>query len=230
MVPAAACPVMAHYWRLSEHGTVALSAGRAVFLNVAADRYAMLPPPLNAPFIAWLNDPARPLDADCRDSLCRLLGLDHDAAILPEPVPVTIPLQLETGCLPSVASGLGTALAAARTVRRAERMLKTRPFADNLARRRALLAMGRDADPVAILARAGRFWSVRHLAPVRRVCLLDSLALLDWLAPRLGGVELVFGVTALPFGAHCWVQTRDALLGDAPDTIGRYAPILHLSA
>jgi hypothetical protein len=41
-------------------------------------------------------------------------------------------------------------------------------------------------------------------------------------------VQLVFGVTAYPFGAHCWVQTRHALLGDPPDTIGRYAPILHL--
>ena len=38
----------------------------------------------------------------------------------------------------------------------------------------------------------------------------------------------MFGVTAYPFGAHCWVQTREALLGDEPDTIGRYAPILHL--
>ena len=53
--------IMAVYWRLDTDVTVAVSAGRAVFLDVASDRYAMLPPHLDAYFAAWLAEPAGPM-------------------------------------------------------------------------------------------------------------------------------------------------------------------------
>ena len=62
--------------------------------------------------------------------------------------------------------------------------------------------------------------------PVARSCLLDSLALLDWLGDQAGHARLVFGVRLDPFGADCWLQTGRVLLTDAPDTANRFAPVL----
>ena len=71
-------PAMATYWRLNADVTVALSAGRAVFLDIARDRYIMLPPPLNAMFVAWLGAPAGPMPEACLAALAARLGFEGE--------------------------------------------------------------------------------------------------------------------------------------------------------
>lgn len=223
-------PAMATYWRLNADVTVAVSAGRAVFLDIARDRYIMLPPPLNAVFVEWLGGPAEPMPEACLATLAARLGFEGEEQCRAQPISLTVPSDVPGTNLPRVRAGLGEALGVATAVIRARRMLRKMPLHINLEHRRSGLERpaGRVADPQATAVKAAVYHAVRHLAPVRRVCLLDSLALVDWLGEDLEAVQLVFGVTAYPFGAHCWVQTRHALLGDPPDTIGRYAPILHL--
>lgn len=229
-IRASARPTMATYWRLNADVTVAVSAGRAVFLDIARDRYIMLPPPLNAVFVDWLGGPATPMPEACLSALGARLGFEGEDRRPARAISLAIPCDVPGAMLPRVRPGLGEALGVAAAVIRAQHILHKKPLRANLEHRRSALERPahRVADRQAIAAKAAVYHAVRHLAPVRRVCLLDSLALVDWLGEDLQAVQLVFGVTAYPFGAHCWVQTRHALLGDPPDTIGRYAPILHL--
>uniref|UniRef100_B0T9D7 Microcin J25-processing protein McjB C-terminal domain-containing protein n=1 Tax=Caulobacter sp. (strain K31) TaxID=366602 RepID=B0T9D7_CAUSK len=69
--------------------------------------------------------------------------------------------------------------------------------------------------------RASRAW-----APIEPICLLDSLALLDFLHRRGLYPHIVFGVIRQPFAAHCWVQADDVVLNDRLDHVGEYTPIL----
>jgi hypothetical protein len=224
---------MAVYWRLGEDVTVAVSAGRAVFLDVARDRYAMLPRAQNATFVDWLDEPHAPMPPECCSALEGRVDLGPGGRLALRRVSLAIPCEVPGTRLPEVRTGWRDAVAVARTVIRAKRLLGRQPLRSNLEHRGRALQYRRPCQPVfdreATLSRAAVYHAVRHLAPARRVCLLDSLALVDWLGDELEGVQLVFGVTAYPFGAHCWVQTRQELLGDEPDTIGRYAPILHFS-
>lgn len=224
---------MSSYWRLSDALTVTIAAGRAIFLDVRRDRYAMLPPATNRALVAWLSVPDLDLPADCRTALERQFGFVPDATVAPQPVTVAPANAVPGVRLPRARYRWTDIIGVARTVIRARRGLDTRPLHVNLDRRRARLAAfaasnGASLDRSLILRRASIFQAARPLAPVPRICLLDALALIDWLAGAAAGAQLIFGVTAYPFGAHCWVQADDMLLGDAPDVVSRYAPILHL--
>lgn len=68
-----------------------------------------------------------------------------------------------------------------------------------------------------------------HLRPyyVRKyLCLYDSLALIEFLAHYRLFPTWVFGVTAEPFGAHCWVQGKDRILNDTTDYVRTFTPIM----
>jgi hypothetical protein len=59
-------------------------------------------------------------------------------------------------------------------------------------------------------------------------CLLHSLALLEFLAHYGLFVQWVFGVRAVPFTAHCWLQQGSVLINDLPQRAGYLTPILVL--
>ncbi len=71
-----------------------------------------------------------------------------------------------------------------------------------------------------------------HLRPLfytaRDACLLDSLALLRFLAANGVYAEWVFGVRTAPFRAHCWVQHGAVVFNDRPDRVRQYSPILRV--
>lgn len=69
------------------------------------------------------------------------------------------------------------------------------------------------------------FRRVRPYVPLSPVCLLDSLALLRFLARRGLRADLVFGVTGAPFSAHCWLQAGDTILNDTLGNVESYTPI-----
>lgn len=66
----------------------------------------------------------------------------------------------------------------------------------------------------------------RRTIPVSRICLLDSLALIDFLARHRHFPELVVGVTLFPFAAHCWVQSGEWALNEKTDLAASFTPIL----
>ena len=57
------------------------------------------------------------------------------------------------------------------------------------------------------------------------MCLLDSIALVRFLARRGLYAQLVFGVTDDPFSAHCWVQAGDLVLNDTVGDVSAHTPI-----
>jgi len=59
-------------------------------------------------------------------------------------------------------------------------------------------------------------------------CMQHSLALSEFLALYGFFPEWVFGVTAAPFSAHCWLQHESVVLNDTAGNVSRYAPILVL--
>lgn len=57
-------------------------------------------------------------------------------------------------------------------------------------------------------------------------CLFDSFALAEFLSVFGVGLSVVFGIRLRPFGAHCWVQDRDAVLNDSVDHVSCFTPIM----
>jgi hypothetical protein len=72
----------------------------------------------------------------------------------------------------------------------------------------------------------GAFNALRPLYPRSYLCLFDSLALLEFLAGSQLFPNVVFGVVADPFQAHCWVQQGSTILNDDLERVRRYRPIL----
>jgi len=108
--------------------------------------------------------------------------------------------------------------------------LRTQSFSRNLA---GILRRQHDAtssdvayDAVYASKLVALFMVLRPLYPRPYLCLFDSLALLEFLAGRRLFPNLVFGVVADPFQAHCWVQKGSVILNDDLERIRRYKPIL----
>jgi len=70
------------------------------------------------------------------------------------------------------------------------------------------------------------FEGLRLFYPRSYLCLFDSLALIHFLA-RFGVFpDWVFGVTADPFEAHCWVQSGNVVLNDTVERVAAFTPIM----
>lgn len=59
-----------------------------------------------------------------------------------------------------------------------------------------------------------------------RVCLFDSLSLYYFCSFYGVRTKIIFGVTADPFEAHCWIQSGQLVLNDAPLNTKRFIPIM----
>ena len=72
------------------------------------------------------------------------------------------------------------------------------------------------------------FDRLRWYYPRSYLCLFDSLALIHFLA-RFGMFpDWVFGVTADPFEAHCWVQAGNVVLNDTVERVSAFTPIMSI--
>jgi hypothetical protein len=78
----------------------------------------------------------------------------------------------------------------------------------------------------ALAERLPRLLLARALLPAPHSCLLDSFMLRNLLARRRLSSEIVVGVQATPFKAHCWVEAGGYVLNDDPDMLQRFTPIL----
>ena len=206
---------------------VAHFADCAIVLDIEADRYWQVPARLALAIARVAQPVAEPIAAQ---DLARLeaLGLLVRGAPSAKPrlrastVPVTVSAldtrSPDANAAAFVASVLWYAArgwVAVRTVRLARLLMaieRRRPTA-----RSATVDLG-------VLARA--FVRYRRLLPIEPVCLADSLGFLA-MAARYGHYpNLVFGVTAHPFSAHCWVQAGETVLNDSIDHVTAFTPIL----
>ncbi|HEX5185022.1 MAG TPA: lasso peptide biosynthesis B2 protein [Allosphingosinicella sp.] len=215
---------MAHL-RLPDHLGVCEVEGRVIMLDLRRDRYFELDPISASAMRRWRDG-----DADLEDGagLTRLVarGTLVPAAQWEPPRwtrakvpgqsllrPATGPSRSALPILPEVAAGLW----------RVRRRLRRKGLEAAVAHVRG----HRREEPTADLnPDLARFRAARLLAPVAPNCLVDSLALLAFLARRGHRADLVFGVKLDPFAAHCWLQSDEAVLTDGADSVATFTPIL----
>lgn len=217
------------FFQLEPHVSYGLVGSRAVFLDLRRDRYLALGAEAEEAFrqMHAADEPMLPAGAS-RDALLAT-GLFREASLRGRLAPVDVPrltdslLDERTG----PRSGLTAIMRAWGSVSRARKRLTASALCDIVsALREDRYAAPPRGDPSAAEHAARAFLVARTRCPVERSCLLDCLALLDWLGEEAGHARLVFGVRLEPFGAHCWLQTERRLLTDAYDTIGEFAPVL----
>jgi hypothetical protein len=92
----------------------------------------------------------------------------------------------------------------------------------------ATLPSTEPAEQDRLRAMASRFEAARRLIPLDRHCLTDSLALLQFLGRRSLSASLLFGVKRHPFAAHCWMQDDQMVLNDDAETVRGFTPVLVL--
>jgi hypothetical protein len=199
--------------------------GEPVFLDLPADLYFLLDPPLRAAFDRLRNgdgtlpqaEAAGLLDAGIVRQFPTRAPLAPAPAFIPEGSLADMELQAEAGWtdLPEVA------LLLVRT-----RLAIRCGGLGRLAAARASRASPADEQRARTLSR--RFEAARRRIPLARHCLTDSLALLHFLRRRSLSADLLFGVKRHPFAAHCWLQDRRMVLNDDSETARGFTPVLVL--
>lgn len=191
----------------------------------------MVPEPLAGATIAWLTDGPSGSPPDALTALLGSSGILRSG----DPQLITVPRQV-TGVgreltdedrSASVATGADCARVAL-LVATTRLRLKVQPLAKVLSARHTHARQAQPDCKARAIDRARMFDAVRRFSPFPRNCLLDSLALDRWLARDRIDARLVFGVTAQPFAAHCWLQSGAAILNDHYDRVSRFTPILAL--
>lgn len=219
------------FWKILPHATACIAADRLILLDIRQDRYFQLPSEQAGPMRHWLEQggPGPPPPAVAQmltkyrisragDPLCST-GLRQVVRV---PEYLMSPIWQDGQYARAGVSGVALAVAAART------NLKLRTLAVVLADRVHMASPRHRVPPAALSARSAAFDQARTLVPFARNCLPDSLALDAWLGEDARDCQLVFGVTAAPFKAHCWLQAPHAVLNDSYDHVSRYTPILAL--
>ena len=204
----------------------AVTPEATIFLDIGNDRYFRLPPALEPPFRAALTGAT--LTVDALERLQRLGVLEARPELTGAQRRMVGPVAMSAVDSQDAQARIGAAVAlsAALSLCRAQALLR-RGFAEALAALRdrpARLAASRSPDAVQSASLA--FVSARRFVPMQPICLRDSLALLDFLNRRSLDADLVFGVLARPFSAHCWLQLGGLALNDELDNLSGRTPIL----
>jgi len=215
------------FWRLLPHASACIAGGGVFLLDVRQDRYFRIPPAALSEMTDWL---------DCRHGrtpppaivqLLRRAGVYREGDQPPSNVlrnRVAIPQR--PVCRPDAT---GNALPAmVRQVVMTSLRLRFSSLGAILAGIRLHARPPAPSDTKPALEAAAEFDRARIFVPIARDCLLDSLALEAALASREIGYQLIFGIAPRPFMAHCWLQTRDAILNDSYDHVSHFTPILAL--
>lgn len=114
----------------------------------------------------------------------------------------------------------------------ASRQLRDKGFQATIsrvrARKRGKVDSSRPFDSQRARSLISVFGSLRWFYPRPYLCLFDSLALIEFLAHFNLYPDWVFGVTADPFEAHCWVQSGGVVLNDTIERVSAFTPIMYV--
>ncbi|HEX8300026.1 lasso peptide biosynthesis B2 protein [Sphingomonas sp.] len=209
-------------WRLNSNLTACIASGRLILLDEARDRYSAVPDDSVAFIEAWLSAAD---GSDVPAPLARMLG-DTSPGRLTNQLRIDVSAPNPTAGQPAgTGADLTSVFSVTRTILASWSLLRTRKLHRILAHHRGRRTAATLLEPSALVDCAQRFANARRWCPMKRNCLLDSLALDRWMEhPR--NAEIVFGVVAKPFEAHCWVQSEATVLNDSYDRVSRFEPIL----
>lgn len=177
--------------------------GHAIFLDLERDRYYRLTPSREAQFLA---------SADAESNL---------GVSLPEPAHSVLEMTLDPG-----KANAATTIKVLSITLSARRRLRNLALKDVLG---AVLRCREASTPSCaeshVVDLTQRFLRARLRLPMEPSCLSDSIALATYLALHGEFAHIVFGVTDVPFSAHCWVQVGNLVLNDTVGNATAYAPI-----
>ena len=215
------------FWRFLPHATACVAADQLILLDVRQDRYLQVTGTTADAMRQWLLTGGAAALPDPVRLMLERNGITRTA----DPAPsiaaaesLEIPETLISPTWLDAPPRSANPLVVAAVVLRTRRILRRVPLQTILGARAT--APGGAGGKDELVARCAAFDRARSLTPVPRRCLLDSLALSAWLAPQGISARLVFGVTARPFSAHCWLQVPETLLNDSYDHVSRFTPIL----
>lgn len=204
--------------------------GRAVFLDIRADRYFCLPQASNDAFLRLAAGTVQGRDQELLRGLVAKGVLTETST----GVRIQLPPVIHAPTCDLVDERFGSALflwtlrvLAAES--RAAWILRTRPLhhvleaAGERGRRPpGDLANGPQASTkIASAAAAAALLTRSHDRCLVRALAVHSLCSRTGLTPKL-----IFGVSAHPFAAHCWVQLGDAIVVGGFEQARLYTPIL----
>lgn len=218
---------------LADHIRIAEIGPQMVLLDLRRSRYHAVPPPVRDVLRQVMSgqvlgpDPSR-IGALLVDH--GLLDQRETPAGCDRPVP---PLLDDDGTVVAIAEGRCSKQWVARLLvlqiasAWALRVQSLETLVARLACMRANIAGhgARDAEAARdAIVRA--FRATHRVIPPRNRCFMKSIALFKALTAAGIGVDLVVGVRAAPFFAHCWVQHQGHLLDDTVERVRLFTPIL----
>lgn len=221
-------------YHLAPHVSYGLLGGRAVLLDLAADRYLLLGDAETA-VLAALASLEPPLSSPLVEKLlaCGLVRTGRGAKIAPvdQSPPLMSALEVEgDGGGVSSWEAIGS-VARARLLLRFVGLARTvwrwRTFRELCARRTSGHGgLAENGERAAYVARG--FAVARIAVPARRLCVPDSLALARCLWKRGLAAEVYFGVQLDPLLAHSWVQSGSNVLSEPVNIAADYTPVFKL--
>lgn len=198
---------------------------RIVFLDLEHDRYFRLDADADQAFRRLIAGSEEPEDTDPRSNVS-IGGLIRHVPEPGRPVPVIAPAC--NGTFVPNATGRPAAHSLLRALAdqvHASWLTRHRRLGSIIARLRSIRPNGTiDAGAMSGIVRAHAQADLLYSAHDR--CLAKSIALLAALRRSKVDAHLIFGVTARPFAAHCWVQSDGMVLNGDVALTRLFTPIL----
>ncbi len=206
--------------------------GHLIFLDIQNDRYFRLADYLESALVTCLDGGDGP-ESSIRRLIDEKILVDgpgdsgHASSSFPK-APMRSAMEEAAH---AERTSIGVVLDTLAIVCSTQLQLKTRGLKKALggllalrSQRSSRLSTSRHGESLALEA-AAAFRRARPYVPIDTCCLLDSIAMVRFLASRELHADLVFGVTAAPFSAHCWAQCGTTVLNDALGHVLAHTPI-----
>ncbi len=222
------------HYRLRDGLSCCQIDGGLIFLDLDADRYFRVSRQLEQTLLTCLQG-GEPPETDVRSLVQRSILIPTPEATPESPAPAIAAPSMSAVEHAPAASRIHalTLLDVAATVCSTRVRMKTQSLRDIVTglvtyRHRRTAGASSPHDPLRmqhLLRCADMFRQARRYVPIETSCLLDSIAMVRFLARRRAFSNLVFGVTHTPFAAHCWVQMEDWVLNDTVGNVMAHTPI-----
>lgn len=222
---------MTHY-RLHDDLSLCKPNEHLIFLDIQNDQYFRLPATMEGTLIAYLQ--GTPIHAkDIGPLIERNILVEEKVKVGVPAFTFTEPVNSLMEQTRSTNLRAANLLEVAATVCWMRLQLAARPLKrilESLSKYRERNTSGAtqsscEASMQSLQEAAMSFMRVRLYVPIETSCLLDSLAMVIFLARRGMYSEIVFGVVDVPFSAHCWVQVRELVLNDTVGNAKAHTPI-----
>ncbi len=221
-------------YRLREGVSYCPVDGSLIFLDLDEDRYFRLSSRLEKTFLAYLGSNDQ-VEVDVSELVRQnILTQARNAESTWSAAMLTIPTlsviehnfgapSLEISTLLEVLAIVCSTQWQLRTRRLNRIVAKAITYRQHMTAHTRFAPTGSEAER--LVECAGVFMRARRYVPIETSCLLDSVAMLRFLAHRRLSADLIFGVTHNPFAAHCWVQAGDWVLNDTVGNVTAHTPI-----